>query len=137
MYFTHLFKVWTWKIPPLFCYFDKFFFSIHEYLQFSKMWILWDWKCEYGCLQITHAKNFDSWFDKLFWHLWFGKTHSHISSSQYSLNVLSWIKHNKKLPWFLLPALPPIFTYDEKRIANDKTESGTKPDKKGQYIFLQ
>ena len=41
-------------------------------------------------------------------------------------------KPDDKLPWFLLLALPPIFTYDEKRIVNDKTESGTKADKKGQ-----
>ena len=57
------------------------------------MWILWDWKCEYGVFQITHAKNslqitllwLVIWQD--LWHLWFGKPNTHISSSHYSLNV--------------------------------------------------
>ena len=38
------------------CYLTSFFF-LHAYLQFSTMWILWDWKCDYGFFQITHAKN--------------------------------------------------------------------------------
>ena len=56
MSFTHLFKVWTWKILSLCCYLTSFFF-IYEYLQFSTMWILWDQKCEYGFFQITHAQD--------------------------------------------------------------------------------
>ena len=58
------------------------------------MWILWDRKCEYGDFQITHAKNslqitplrLVIWQD--FWHLWFGKPHTHISSSQYFLTAV-------------------------------------------------
>ena len=51
---------------------------------------------------------FDSWFERLFQHLWCGKHNTHISSSQYSLNALCinqptnprtnpWNFHNKIL----------------------------------------
>ena len=33
--------------------------------------------------------------------------------------------------------MPPIFTYDEKRIVNDKTESGTKADKRANIFFCK
>ena len=52
---THLLKVWKWKIPSLCCCLTSFF-SMWVYLQFSTMWILWDWNCELGFLHITHAK---------------------------------------------------------------------------------
>jgi hypothetical protein len=43
--------------------------------------------CEIRNVSMFFSKSlvFDSWFDKIFWRLWFGKTHTHISSSQYSL----------------------------------------------------
>ena len=39
-------------------WFDEFFKLFKSAsLQFLTMWILWDWKCEYGFFHITHAKN--------------------------------------------------------------------------------
>ena len=57
--------------------------------------------------QITRAKIpyksliLDSWLDKIFWHLLFGKTHIHIFSSQYSLINMSF----EPLPWVLVKYL--------------------------------
>ena len=92
MSFTHLFKVWTCKIPSLCCYLTYFFF-IYAYLQFSTMWILWDRKCEHRFFQITHAKNSSNHspstrdLTRFFGICDLEKTHTHISSSQYSLNA--------------------------------------------------
>ena len=40
---------------------------------------------------------FDSWFERLFQHLWCGKHNTHISSSQYSL-IPYWITDNTDIP---------------------------------------
>ena len=49
----------------------------------SEMWV-WGFP-NHSCQKLVKSLVFDSWFDKIFWHLWFGKSHTHISSSQYSL----------------------------------------------------
>ena len=41
----------------------------------------------HSCQNLVKSLVFDSWFDKIFWQLWCGKSHTHISSSQYSLIV--------------------------------------------------
>ena len=47
------------------------------------------WKCEYGFHQITHASKVSPShssstrdLERLYWHSWFGKTHTRTSSSQ-------------------------------------------------------
>ena len=57
------------------------------------MLILWVRKCEYGVLEITRdtkvlSNHSSSTRDlRLLYHLWFPKTHTHISYSQYFHNV--------------------------------------------------
>ena len=66
------------------------------------MLILWDRKCEYWLFHITHAKNLSNHesltrdLTRFFWHLWCGKSHTHISSSQYSLIVHIMYKQDPK-----------------------------------------
>ena len=60
----------------------------------SEMWVLVF--PHHSCQKLIKSLVFDSWFDKIFWHLWCGKSHTHISSSQYPLNV--W-KSLKKFIW--------------------------------------
>ena len=58
---------------------------------------MWVWVFpHHSCQKLVKSLVFDSWFDKIFWHLWCGKSHTHISSSQYPLNV--W-KSLKKFIW--------------------------------------
>ena len=51
----------------------------------SEMWVLVF--PHHSCQKLIKSLVFDSWFDNIFWHLWCGKSHTHISSSQHSLNV--------------------------------------------------
>ena len=48
----------------------------------SEMWVLVF--PHHSCQKLVKSLVFDSWFEKIFWHLWCGKSHTHISSSQYS-----------------------------------------------------
>ena len=50
----------------------------------SEMWVLVF--PHHSCQKLVKSLVFDSWFDKIFWHLWCGKSHTHISSSQHSLS---------------------------------------------------
>ena len=52
----------------------------------SKMWVLVF--PHHSCQKLIKSLVFDSWFDKIFWDLWCGKSHTHISSSQYSLTTV-------------------------------------------------
>ena len=67
-FFSPFYKVWTWKIPSFCCNFTSFC----SFLQCEY--------CEIGNVSMGFSKSlvFDSWF---------GKHHTHISSSQYSLIV--------------------------------------------------
>ena len=62
-----------------------------------------DRKCEYwffpnhSCQKLVKSLVFDSWFDRIFWHLWCRKSHTHISSSQNSLNRFVWLVTKKGL----------------------------------------
>ena len=69
-FFSPFYKVWTWKIPSFCCNFTSFC----SFLQCEY--------CEIGNVSMEFSKSlvFDSWF---------GKHHTHISSSQYSLNTIT------------------------------------------------
>ena len=50
---------------------------------------MWVWVFpHHSCQKLIKSLVFDSWFDKIFWDLWCGKSHTHISSSQYSLTTV-------------------------------------------------
>ena len=58
----------------------------------SEMWVLVF--PHHSCQKLVKSLVFDSWFDKIFWHLWCGKSHTHISSSQYSLIVQQFLYYS-------------------------------------------
>ena len=54
------------------------------------MWLLWDRKCEYRIFLTICARKFGPNhsasprdLERIFWHSWWGKSRTHISSSQY------------------------------------------------------
>ena len=54
------------------------------------MWLLWDQKCEYITFLTICARKFlpnhlasPCDFERIFWHSWWGKSRTHVSSSQY------------------------------------------------------
>ena len=89
-------KVWVMVIVVQFLYysrFDNFFKKMVKICVIavfnnvntvrSEMWV-WVFP-HHSCQKLVKSLVFDSWLDKIFWHLWCGKSHTHISSSQYSL----------------------------------------------------
>ena len=65
----------------------------------SEMWVLVF--PHHSCQKLVKSLVFDSWLDKIFWHLWCGKSHTHISSSQYSLSRWPKWKFETQKAWSL------------------------------------
>ena len=85
-------KVCTWVLLNTLLQFHEFFLTLYIFVDFnnvntvrSEMWV---WGFPNHSCQKFLTNHLSSTRDLTrFWHLWFEKPHTHISSSQYCLNV--------------------------------------------------